>query len=71
MKINKIQLFKIVAVILYPLFFLLMQELFANIENSPNTMMTLDVNFLSVISVEACADTIFPMVRVGGAAGFS
>jgi len=65
MKINKIQLFKIVAVILYPLFFLLMQELFANLENSPYTLMSLDENFYRLLGVKLALTQFFQWFVLG------
>lgn len=52
MKINKMKLFKIATVILYLLFFLLMQELLSNLENSSNTMMSLDENFYQLLGLK-------------------
>ena len=65
MKINKMQLFKIAAVILYLLFFLLMQELFANLENSPNTKMTLDVNFYRLLALKLALTQFFQWFLLG------
>ena len=59
MKINKMQLFKIAAVILYLLFFLLMQELFTNLENSPYTMTALDENFYRLLGLKLALTQFF------------
>ncbi|MBC3796242.1 hypothetical protein [Acetobacterium tundrae] len=65
MKINKIQLVKIAVVILYLLFFLLMQELFANIENSPYTMMSLDENFYRLFALKLALTKFFQWFVLG------
>jgi|GEM_PF-3788837 len=65
MRINKMPLFKIVAVLLYPLFFLLMQELFAILENSPNTMMTLDENFYRLLALKLALTQFFQWFLLG------
>jgi hypothetical protein len=65
MKINKMQLFKIAAVILYLLFFLLMQELFTNLENSPDTMMALDENFYRLLGLKLALTQFFQWSLLG------
>jgi len=65
MKINKMQLFKIAAVILYLLFFLLMQELFSNLKNAPNTMMTLDENFYRLLGLKLALIEFFQWFLLG------
>ena len=65
MKINKMQLFKIAAVILYLLFFLLMQELFTNLENSPYTMMALDENFYRLLGLKLALTQFFQWSLLG------
>ncbi|WP_303867596.1 hypothetical protein [Acetobacterium wieringae] len=65
MKINRMQLFKIAAVILYLLFFLLMQELFTNLENSPNTIMSLDENFYRLLGVKLALTHFFQWFLLG------
>ena len=65
MKINKMQLFKIAAVILYLLFFLLMQELFTNLENSPDTMMALDENFYRLLGLKLALTKFFQWSLLG------
>lgn len=65
MKINKMQIFKIIAVILYLLFFLLMQELFANFKNSPNTMMTLNENFYRLLGLKLALTQFFQWFLLG------
>jgi len=65
MKVNKMQLFKIAAVILYLLFFLLMQELFTNLENSPYTMMALDENFYRLLGLKLALTQFFQWSLLG------
>lgn len=65
MKINRMQLFKIAAVILYLLFFLLMQELFTNLENSPNTIMSLNENFYRLLGVKLALTHFFQWFLLG------
>ena len=65
MKINKMQLFKIAAVIVYLLFFLLMQELFTNLENSPYTMMALDENFYRLLGLKLALTKFFQWSLLG------
>jgi hypothetical protein len=59
------QLFKIAAVILYLLFFLLMQELFTNLENSPDTMMALDENFYRLLGLKLALTQFFQWSLLG------
>ena len=65
MTINKMPLFKIAAVILYLLFFLLMQELFSNLKNTPNTMMALDENFYRLLWLKLALTQFFQWFLLG------
>lgn len=65
MKNNKMSLFKIAAVLLYLLFFLLMQELFGSLKNSPNTMMPLDQNFYQLLGLKLALTQFFQWFLLG------